>query len=248
MNKLFSAFVWLLYGLSYLPAFLIALIVRIFTFPFDPHNRYPNAVMMFFGKLIITLNPFWKRTYFGLEKITEEKPAFIRVANHQSFLDMPLVASMPINMKWISKKELFKIPIVGWLMHLAGHISVDRGSKGAAKSLLEMIEPINDGMSVMVFPEGTRSREGKLKPFKKGAFHASMDYGFRIQPIVIEGTYKCMKPDTWVMNFKGDLYVSVLDPIYPDGFEDVNAMRDYVHQAIKTESDRLKTLSSENKR
>ncbi len=248
MIKFFSAVVWLLYGLSYIPSFFIALIIRIFTFPFDRHNRLPNAVMIFFGKSIISLNPLWKRHYFGLEKITEEKPAFIRVANHQSFLDMPLVATMPMNMKWISKKELFKIPFVGWLMHLSGHISVDRGSKGAAKSLLEMIEPINDGMSVMVFPEGTRSREGRLKPFKKGAFHASMDYGFRIQPIVIEGTYKCMKPDTWVMNFTGDLYVSVLDPISPDGFSHVNDLRDHVHAVILAESNRLKAIASENKR
>ena len=167
MSKFSSVLVWLSYGISFFISFLVASVVRIFTFPFDPYNRYPNAVMMFFGQSVITMNPFWKRHYYGLDKLRDGKHACIRVANHQSFLDMPLLATLPTNMKWVSKKELFKIPIVGWLMSLAGHISIDRGAKGAAKSLQKMVGPIENGMSVMIFPEGTRSREGKLKAFKK---------------------------------------------------------------------------------
>jgi len=245
MTKLLSALIWFLYGLSFVLSCIVAFIVRLFTFPFDRFNHYPNAVMMFFGKSIIVLNPFWKRHYFGVEKITNQVPGFIRVANHQSFLDMPLLATLPMNMQWVSKKELFSIPVLGWLMHLAGHISIDRGSTGAAKSLSKMKEPLEYGKSVMMFPEGTRSRVGQLKSFKKGAFYASMDTGACIQPIVIEGTYKCMKPDTWVMNFKGDLFVSILDPVFPENFGTVNDLSRHVHKLILTESERLKQLSAE---
>lgn len=248
MNKLLSALLWLVYGLSFIPSFLIAFLVRIFTFPFDPHHRYPNAVMMFFGKSIMIANPFWKRHYYGLEKLSEGKPGMIRIANHLSFLDMPLLATLPVQMKWVSKKELFQLPIVGWLMHSAGHISVDRGSKGAAKSLQKMKAPIQDGTSVMIFPEGTRSRDGNLKPFKKGAFHAAMDNNFPVQPIVIEGSFSCIKPDTWEMNLRGDLHVSVLDPVYPAGFESVDALTEHVHALVAAEIARLKSLSTTAKR
>lgn len=242
MSKFLSALVWLFYGLSFFISFLVALVVRIFSFPFDPYNRYPNAVMMFFGQSVITMNPFWKRHYYGLEKLKDGAHACIRVANHQSFLDMPLLATLPTNMKWVSKKELFKIPVVGWLMSLAGHISIDRGAKGAAKSLRKMVGPISHGMSVMIFPEGTRSREGKLKAFKKGAFYSSIEHGFNIQPIVIEGTYKCMKPDTWVMHLRGTLHVSVLDPVSPHDFDNVDALADHVHALVAEESRRLQAL------
>lgn len=247
MNKLLSALLWLVYGISFVLSFLFAFFVRIFTFPFDPHHRYPNAVMMFFGKSIMVLNPFWKRHYYGLEKLSNSK-GMIRIANHQSFLDMPLMATLPVQMKWVSKKELFKLPIVGWLMHLAGHISVDRGSKGAAKSLLKMKAPIKDGTSVMIFPEGTRSRDGHIKPFKKGAFHASVDNGFLVQPIVLEGTFSCIKPDTWEMNLRGDLHVSVLDPVDPADFESVDEMTAHVRKLVSDEFLRLKSLSSTGKR
>ncbi len=243
MNYILSALLWTAYGLSFVISFFVALIVRIFTFPFDPYNRFPNAVMIFFGKSILVLNPMWKRHYSGLEHLKDEAPGFIRVANHQSFLDMPFIATLPTNMKWVSKKELFRIPIVGWLMYLAGHISVDRGSREAAKSLLKMNAPIEDGMSVMMFPEGTRSRDGNIKPFKKGAFHASMDNGFRIQPIVIEGTFPCIKPDTWVMNLRGNLYVSVLEPVDPAAFDSVNSLKDHVYTLISEERERLKQLA-----
>ncbi|AXJ01344.1 1-acyl-sn-glycerol-3-phosphate acyltransferase [Cyclonatronum proteinivorum] len=248
MNKLFSALLWLAYGLSFIPSFLFAFLIRIFTFMFDPHHRLPNAVMMFFGKSIIVLNPLWKRHYHNLEKLTDGKPGMIRIANHQSFLDMPLLATLPVNMKWVSKKELFKIPIVGWLMYSAGHISVDRGSKGAAKSLLKMKAPIKDGTSVMIFPEGTRTRDGNLKPFKKGAFHASIDNQFPIQPLVVEGTFDCIKPDTWEMNLRGDLHVSVLDPVYPADFDSVNTYAAHVHQLVSEELTRLRKLKASDKR
>lgn len=241
MNKLVSAVLWLIYGLSFFPAFFVAFIVRIFTFFVDPYNRYPNAVMMFFGRSIVMLNPFWKRYYYGMEKLRDGEHACIRVANHQSFLDMPLLATLPTNMKWVSKKELFRIPIVGWLMSLSGHISVDRGAKGAAKSLQKMVGPIRNGMSTMIFPEGTRSREGNLKPFKKGAFYSALEHGFNIQPIVIEGTYKCMKPDTWVMNLRGEMQVSILDPVSPKDFDSVDALKDHVHALVLEESRRLQT-------
>jgi 1-acyl-sn-glycerol-3-phosphate acyltransferase len=245
IKTIFSATLWLMYGISFLCSFIGALIVFLFTFPFDKHRRYPNAVMMFFGQSIMWLNPFWKIRHFGLDNFEKGPKGKVAVANHQSFLDMPLLATLPVNMKWVSKKELFRIPFVGWTMSLSKHISVDRGSKNAAKSLLASIEPIKDGVSVMIFPEGTRSREGKLKTFKKGAFYLSKENDFYIQPIVVEGTYKLMPPENWRMNYRGELYISVLPPVNPAHFETVDDLTNHVWSLIDTEVTRLQSLKSE---
>jgi len=242
MKTIFSAFIWFMYGVSFVFSLVFCTIVFLFTFPFDPHRRCTNAVMMFFGQTMVRINPFWKIHHIGLDNFQKGPKGKICVANHQSFVDMPLMATVPYNMKWVSKKEIFKIPIVGLIMRMAGHISVDRGSVSAAKSLLKMNEPIRDGVSVMIFPEGTRSREGKLKPFKKGAFHASKDFGFWVQPVVMEGTYKLMPPDNWKLHYKGNLYVSVLEPVNPDDFESVEEMTDHVRNLINTEVQRLQAL------
>jgi len=242
MKTIYSILVWLIYGISFVFSLVFTLITFLFTFWFDKHRVYPNKVMMFFGRSMVSLNPFWKVTHFGLENVNKGPKGKIAIANHQSFIDMPLMATLPFKMKWVSKKELFSVPVVGWIMKMCGHISVDRGSKHAAKSLLAMIEPIEAGGMVMIFPEGTRSREGKLKTFKKGAFYASKDNNFHILPIVVEGTYKLLPPDTWKVNFKGDLYISVLEPVDPAPFETVEALSEHVHQLVSTELDRLQAI------
>lgn len=242
MSVFISIYVWLLYGISFATSVVVTFVVFVFTFPVDKHRRACNAVMMFFGQSMVRVNPFWKIQHFGLENLNKGPKGKICVANHQSFMDMPLLATLPINMKWVSKKELFRVPVAGWLMLMSGHISIDRGSKNAAKSLLKLNAPVQDGVCVMMFPEGTRSREGVLKPFKKGAFHAAMDYGFHLQPIVVEGTYKLMPPDTWRMNYKGNMYVSVLEPVNPAEFDDVNILTNHVRDMILEESRRLQSL------
>lgn len=242
MTTFYSIIIWMVYGLSFVPSLLFTTIVYLLTFWFDKNRVYSNRVMMFFGKSMVSLNPFWKVTYIGIENAYSPPKGKIAVANHQSFLDMPLLATLPFNMKWVSKKELFSLPVVGWIMKMCGHISVDRGAKNAAKSLLAMNNPIADGEMVMIFPEGTRSREGKLKPFKKGAFYASIDNNFSILPIVVEGTYKLLPPDSWKLNMKGKLYISILKPVNPEGFETVEELSEYVHGLIYAELERLKTL------
>lgn len=241
MKTIFSIYVWLMYGICFFLAFILGLIVFLFTFPFDPYRRRPNAVFMFFGHLMMKVNPFWRISYEGLENLDKGKRGRVVVANHQSFLDMPLLATLPFNMKWVSKRELFFVPFVGWIMWLSGHISVNRGSKKAAISLLNAVDPIKNGVDVMLFPEGTRSRAGKLKPFKKGAFHLAWQNGFQVQPIVVEGTYKVMPPDGWKMNYKGDFHVSVLEPVDPTGFDSVESLMEHVHELIRRESAKLQS-------
>jgi len=129
----------------------------------------------------------------GLERL-EPGRAYVFMANHQSNFDIPvLLGRLPVQFRWLAKAELFKIPLFGRAMRAAGYISIDRTDRSAAfQSLSEAAEVLRRGVSVMIFPEGTRSLDGKLRPFKKGGFMMAIHAGAPIVPVRIRGTYAIM--------------------------------------------------------
>jgi len=126
----------------------------------------------------------------GVENIPKNKPA-IYVANHCSHIDIGVLCRVaPVNLHFIGKKELAWIPIVGWYMFIAGHIFIDRRNRRkAVTSLKTAALKIKSGKNVIMFPEGTRSKDGQLGTFKSGAFHLALDAGVNIIPIHINGTH-----------------------------------------------------------
>jgi 1-acyl-sn-glycerol-3-phosphate acyltransferase len=112
------------------------------------------------------------------------------MANHQSNFDIPvLLGHLKVQFRWLAKMELFKIPVFGRAMRKAGYISIDRHHRESAfESLKVASSKIKSGVSVLIFPEGTRSRDGKIRPFKKGGFVMAIDSGVPIVPVVITGT------------------------------------------------------------
>jgi len=130
-------------------------------------------------------------TVVGKENVPLDKPV-VFVANHASHLDIGcLCGALPVNLHFIGKKELMYFPIVGWYMLIAGHIFIDRKSrKKAAESLKQAALKIREGKSVVMYPEGTRSADGTIGVFKKGAFHLAMDAGVQIIPVSMNGTEK----------------------------------------------------------
>ncbi|MEW6334193.1 MAG: lysophospholipid acyltransferase family protein [Thermodesulfobacteriota bacterium] len=129
----------------------------------------------------------------GRENVMLDRPQ-IFMANHQSDFDILIVlAHIPGQFRWIAKKELFKIPIFGKAMRNAGYIEIDRQNhERALKSLDEAAQKIREGKSVVTFPEGTRSRDGKVRPFKQGMFHLAIRSGVPIVPIAIIGAGEIM--------------------------------------------------------
>jgi len=134
----------------------------------------------------------WK--VIGKENVPKNEPA-IYIANHCSFLDIGcLCGAIPVNLHFIAKKELVRVPIIGWYLFVAGHILVDRGNRiKSIQSIKKAAQKIREGKSVAIYPEGTRSKTGKLGAFKKGAFHLAIEAGVKIVPIAINGTYKVWK-------------------------------------------------------
>jgi len=148
----------------------------------------------------------WGRTLlFGARvKVTVKNPdnidpsrSYIYMSNHQSNFDIPvLLAYLPVQFRWLAKVELFRIPIFGFAMQRAGYISIDRSDrKSAILSLKHAAEIIRGGVSVLIFPEGTRSLDGNIRSFKSGGFILAIDSGVPIVPVIIHGTWPIMPKD-----------------------------------------------------
>ena len=140
--------------------------------------------------------------------------SYIYMSNHQSNFDIPvLLAYLDTQFRYLAKAELFKIPIFGYAMKRAGYISIDRSNrKSAFESLKEAAKKIRNGVSVLIFPEGTRSRDGNIRPFKKGGFALAVDSGVPVVPIVIHGTWSIMSKKG-VRIRPGNVEIEILKPI-----------------------------------
>lgn len=157
----------------------------------------------------------------GAQNMPKGVPLLI-LSNHQGAFDIPVLqAYLPISFRWVAKRSLFKLPLVGWSMTLAGYIPVDReqGSK-AYRSLKKASEQIVSGTSVVLFPEGTRSADGELLPFKRGAFLlAAMCKNAMILPVAVHGTKSIMKKGSLMVN-PGRVNVFIGKPFSPQGMKD----------------------------
>jgi len=138
----------------------------------------------------------------------------ILMPNHQSNFDIPvLLGCLPVQFRWLAKKELFNIPLFGRSMRGCGYISIDRSDRRAAfKSLATAAQRIRQGVSVLIFPEGTRSRDGRILPFKKGGFVLAVDAGVPVVPIVIHGTRRIMPKGRFLVQ-SGPVVMKILPPI-----------------------------------
>ena len=134
----------------------------------------------------------------GLANIDPDK-SYIYMANHRSNFDIPVLLScLPIQFRWLAKAELFNIPIFGRAMSGAGYVKIDRSNRESAfRSIDEVAAKMKNGVSVMIFPEGTRSQDGSVKPFKKGGFVMAVDTGAPIVPIILRGTRSIMTKGSW---------------------------------------------------
>ncbi len=171
---------------------------------------------------------------FGREHV-DKNQSYVIVSNHQSQCDILLLYGwLGIDFKWVMKKELRKIPAIGISCEKLGHIYVDRSDRNAAiASINAAKKKIVNGTSVLFFPEGTRSRTGRLIPFKKGAFKMALDLGLPILPVTISGTREILPPDTADI-FPGRVRLIIHRPVSTQGFheETVGELMEKVREII----------------
>jgi 1-acyl-sn-glycerol-3-phosphate acyltransferase len=151
--------------------------------------------------------------YSGLEHAEGLAPR-IFLANHLSALDIwVLAAVLPVTTRFVSKRTIFWIPVLGQAMAVAGFIAIDRQDRASAiRSLSGAVGPIRNGASIILFPEGTRSRDGRLARFKRGAFHLALEAGVPVVPVAISGTHHVIRPRSIVVR-PGPVHVTFAPPI-----------------------------------
>ena len=231
-----SVWSWLTFGL--LIAIWLPLVAITFaaTRPFDKARYWPGYVFRRLPVVHKFLNPHWKFRIDGVFPANPRHP-YVVVCNHQSFVDMLLISQLPWEMKWMSKQSLFKVPVAGWIMRMAGDIEIERGdARSALKALRECQNKLDMKVSVMMFPEGTRSRSGELGEFKDGAFKLAIDAGVPILPIVLNGTYNALTPHSWTFNnVRADL--KVLPPIETSSYtrREASLLRQHVQGVMAEE-------------
>jgi 1-acyl-sn-glycerol-3-phosphate acyltransferase len=197
------------------------------------------------GKVVYRINQFWTWVILriagtslrveGLDNIDPGR-SYVFMVNHQSNIDIPvLVQSLhPFQLRWIAKKELLWVPFFGWAMWATKHITVDRSDPlDAVRSLERAKERIAAGVSVVIFPEGTRSRDGKLLRFKKGGFLLAVQTQTTIVPVTINGSSKVLPVGGWRLR-RGTIEVIVDKPVPIEGFRPGNLrfLSDHVRQRI----------------
>ena len=171
-----------------------------------------HKIARFWGRSILIVSRI-KVSVKGLSNIDRSK-SYIYMSNHQSNFDIPvLLGYLKVQFRWLAKMELFKIPVFGHAMRKAGYISIDRNNRESAfESLKTAARKIKSGASVLIFPEGTRSRDGKIHPFKKGGFVMAVDSGVPIVPIVLTGTSSIMTKGSFRIN-PGKVSMIIHQPI-----------------------------------
>jgi 1-acyl-sn-glycerol-3-phosphate acyltransferase len=218
MRALLSTLFWAFLAASSLVLFPVALAIWALTLPFDRRLRALHAFTCFWASLYTWANPAWPVRIEGREKIRRDA-TYVMVANHQSLLDILVLFRLFVHFKWVSKIENFRIPLIGWNMRLNRYIQLRRGDRASVVQMLTRCrETLAAGSSVMIFPEGTRSPDGRLRAFKTGAFLLAQSAGRPLLPIVVRGTASALPKRGFVLRGRHRIRVSVLDEIAPESF------------------------------
>ena len=228
---------WIWFAVIALIILWLPLLTIIRIFDRDPVHYGTGRWFRRLGAAMCKVNPQWRIHLSGHEAVENPRKPYVVVSNHQSHADIPILSNLPWEMKWIGKKELFGLPFVGWMMKLAGDIPVDRSDRrSGAKMLLTSMKYLEQKCSVIFFPEGTRSLDGRVGKFNDGAFHLAIKAQVPILPIAIEGSYGCLPKKSWKFGKPSDVHVKVLAEVETMGMttEDVGALNSKIrHMIIK---------------
>ena len=231
MNAIRSALTWAAIVLVVLVALPVMAVVWVFDR--DPARYATGRVFRYLGGLTTRLNPAWRVERSGRLPADPRAP-FVVVANHQSNADIPLISTLPWEMKWVAKEALFRLPVFGWLLRMAGDIPVDRGDPASrARVSRRAADVLAHRCSVMFMPEGTRSRDGRVRRFQDGAFRLAIEAGVPVLPIAIDGTADALPKHGWQF---GTVHcrLHVFDPVPTAGLSvaDAPALRARVRAQV----------------
>lgn len=217
-------------------AFLPVMAVSAIRHRGDPTQRIPGRWMRRLGRTTGALTPLWKFTIEGDRPRDIDTRGYVVIANHESTADPFLLSWLPWDMRWVAKEELFRVPLTGWAMRLGGDIPLRRGQGDSVRAMMAECErALAAGISVMIFPEGTRSDDGGLGAFKDGAFSLAIKAQAPVLPIAIAGTRQ-MRPKHSRWFGRAHACAAVLPVVSTEGLgeADVPVLRERCREAISS--------------
>lgn len=241
MTAVLSLWAWVEIALVTLVGFFVQTVLWALCLPFDGRRGVAGRTFRLVGVVAAKLNPFWRFRVVGAA--ARPRGRTVVVSNHESNADPFLVSFLPWEMKWLGKASLFRIPVVGWMMRMAGDIPVERGDSDSAKGAMAACGRwLARGTPVMLFPEGTRSKDGQLLPFKDGAFRLAIETGADVLPVAVAGTREALPKHSWKFG-RSDGRVTTGTPISTAGMTlaDVEGLKGRVRAEVEALRARLAT-------
>ena len=234
MKIVVSLFIWVASVFLTIVLFFVELFLTIIFFPFDKKRKIVHAQCFWWSDAIIRINPQWSLKVDGLENIDRHK-TYVIVANHQSLADIIVLYKTRMQFKWIAKSSLFKVPFIGWCLSLTKHIKLLRGDYASIKKVYrDAASWLKDDISVLFFPEGTRSETDIMNDFQNGAFKLAIKEKRPILPISIKGTRDAIHKGGWIFDTKVSCRMKVLPPVDTSGLKigDFNSLKDSIFEKL----------------
>jgi 1-acyl-sn-glycerol-3-phosphate acyltransferase len=235
MKAIISIGIWFGGGLLTILLFFAVLVLNILLFPFDKKKKITHAQCFWWSDAVIGLNPYWDVKTSGLENI-DHKKTYVIISNHQSMADIAVLYQTKMQFKWVAKESLFKVPFIGWCLGLIKHIKLNRGDFASIKEIYHQASQwLQKDMSVLFFPEGTRSSTDKMNEFQNGAFKLAIKEKKPILPICLRGTHDAIPKGSWIFKTKVTVKLTVLPAIETKEFGpgDFAKLRDMVRSRIE---------------
>jgi 1-acyl-sn-glycerol-3-phosphate acyltransferase len=219
-----SLLFWTFLTLSSIALFPVAVVIWAVTAPFDRRKVILHRFTCFWASLYTWLNPVWPLRVEGREHI-DPAETYVMVSNHLSLLDILVLFRLFRHFKWVSKVENFRVPCIGWNMSLNGYVKLKRGDKASIVEMMGQCDRLlGEGNSIMMFPEGTRSPNGRMRAFKPGAFELALRNQLPLLPIAISGTADALPKRGFVLQGRHPLTLTVLPPIPYESFAGSDAV------------------------
>jgi len=222
-RRILSLLWWAFLVATSIALFPVAVLIWAVTAPFDRRRRLLHRFTCWWASLYSWLNPAWAVRIEGRERI-RPGVTYVMIANHQSFADILVLFRLFTHFKWVSKIEVFRLPFIGWNMALNRYVALRRGDRRSIQAMMrQCLARLAEGSSIMIFPEGTRSLDGRLKPFKSGAFTLAKRARVPLLPILVEGTARALPRRGFVLQGRHAIRVRVLPEIPYTTFADIDA-------------------------
>jgi 1-acyl-sn-glycerol-3-phosphate acyltransferase len=215
--------------------------LQLLAWPFDPQRKTSLRVNHWvWGRLLFALEPSFPIRRSGLEHVGEGP--YVMVCNHSSVLDIPSCLGLPLLQRVVGKTSLFRVPFMGWYMSFCKQIPLDASSEESVQRFMERcLEALDNGISVLIFPEGTRSVDATLQRFHRGAFRLAKDTGTPVLPVAVLGTHRVMsKGSLPVKSVFTRIRLEVTPALDPAEHSTARKLSNRAHEAISEALERLR--------